>query len=321
MEVSTNVARAMVAAQGDYDAHCKRLLADRQVIARVLAGTLDEYSEVPVEVVERDLIDGEPTIDAPMGRDDPGRPLLLESEDSVGEGLVRFDVRVRVRAPGTDDGSGMPRLLELDLEPQGRTRPGYPLLCRALYYCGRMISQQGGGVVAHSDYGRLRKVVSVWVCLEPLEANRATVAAFEVRQRDLSGKGSYDRSDYDRLEVVVIGLGSGSREAGGVVGMLATLLDADMEPEKKLAVLHDEYGMMVSQSIEREVRDMGGVGQAIYDEAFEKGEDSGSLKRLVACVRGAITGFGATAEEALQKFGVPRDEWQAVIDLLQATSK
>ena len=120
-----------------------------------------------------------------------------------------------------------------------------------------------------------------------------------------------------RLEVVVIGLGSGSREAGGVVGMLATLLDADMEPEKKLAVLHDEYGMMVSQSIEREVRDMGGVGQAIYDEAFEKGEDSGSLKRLVACVRELMKYLNLTTDAARKALGVPREEWPDVMERLE----
>ncbi len=314
MEVPTNVARAVVVAQGDYDAHCKRLLADRQVIARVLVGTLGEFAGVSPGLVERELIDGEPAIDAPMERDDPGRPLLLESEDAtVGEGLVRFDVRARVRAPCTSDGEAATRLMEVDLEPQGRSRLGYPLLCRALYYCGRMLSQQGAGVVAGSDYGALRKVASIWVCLNPPEANRATVAAFEVRQRDVVGEGTYDRADYDRLEAVVIGLGPGSREAGGVVGMLATLLAKDLAPDEKLAVLHDEYGIMVSESIEREVRDMGGMGQAIYDDAFEEG----SLKRLVACVRGLMKKLNWTAEEALGTFGVPREEWPDVMERLE----
>ncbi len=94
------------------------------MIARVLAGTLDEFAGVPVELVQAELIEGEPTLDAPMGRDDPGRPLLLADEDAVvGEGLVRFDVRARARVP---DGDGEPRLMELDVEPQGRMPAGYP---------------------------------------------------------------------------------------------------------------------------------------------------------------------------------------------------
>ena len=336
MQVPTNVARAVSAAQGDYDVHCKRLLSDRQVIARVLAGALDEFASVPAELIQTELIEGEPTLDVPMGRDDPGRPLLLADEDAVvGEGLVRFDVRARVRLPGTpeanpDDPEGVePRLMELDVEPQGRVRSGYPLLCRAFYYCARMISQQGSGVVAGSDYGRLRKAVSVWVCLNPLAAKRASVTAFRVGQHDVLGGCEYDRSEYDRLEVVVIGLGPGSREAGGVVGMLATLLATDIPPEEKLAELHNKYGIMITEEIEAEVRGMGGMGQAIYEDGVrdgvkqgeKNGKAQGSLERLVACVRGAMETFGASAETELAAFGVPRDEWPAVIARLDPPAR
>ena len=315
MQVPTNVARAVVAAQGNYDEHCKRLLSDRQVIARVLTGTLDEFDGVPVELVQAELIEGEPTIDVPMGRDDPGRPLLLADEDAVvGEGLVRFDVRARVRVP-VDDGE--PRLMELDVEPQGRSYLGYPIICRAFYYCGRMISQQGAGIVAGSDYGQLRKVVSVWVCLNPHETNRATVTSVRPGLISRFGTGRYDSSDYDKLEVVVIGLGPGAREAGGVVGMLATLLAKDIPPEEKLAELHNKYGIMITENIETEVRDMGGMGQAIYED----GKAQGSLERLVVDVRGAIDAFGATAEVALAAFGVPRDEWPAVIARLDPPAR
>ena len=62
---------------------------------------------------------------------------------------------------------------------------------------------------------------------------------------------------------------------------------------------------------------MGGMGQAIYEDGVRQGEKNGkaqgSLDRLVSDVRGAIDAFGATAETALAAFGVPRDEWPAVI--------
>ena len=184
-----------------------------------------------------------------------------------------------------------------------------------------MIARQGAGVVAGSDYGQLRKVVSVWVCLDPLAANRATVTAFGVEARDVVGDGIYNRSDYDKLEVVVIGLGPGAREAGGVVGMLATLLAKDVTPEKKLEELHNKYGIMITEDIEAGVRGMGGMGQAIYEDGVRQGEARGSLERLVSDVRGAIDAFGATAETALAAFGVPREEWPAVIARLDPPAR
>ena len=332
MHASTSIARAVRAARGDYDEHCKRLLSERQVIARILLATLDEFKGTDPDVFQSDLIDREPALDMLLERDDtadPGRALLMEGEDStVGEGLVRFDIRTRVRVPDVAEDTDNPedadnpkdvavfgglRLMEIDIEPQGRIRSEYPLLCRAIYYCGRILSQQGAGVVAGSGYGLLRKAVSIWVCIEPRAQNRSTVTTFKLHPRFLFGAGSYDQRDYDKLEVVVIGLGPGSQDADGIVGLLGTLLAKDIEPEKKLSILHDKYGIIITENINREVRDMGGMGQAIYEDGVKQGEARGSFERLVSCVRGATETLGLTAETALAAFGVPREEWPAVI--------
>ena len=67
---------------------------------------------------------------------------------------------------------------------------------------------------------------------------------------------------------------------------------------------------------------MGGMGQAIYEDGVKQGEKDGeargSFERLVSCVRGATEALGVTAEAALAAFGVPRDEWPAVIDRLDS---
>ncbi len=66
---------------------------------------------------------------------------------------------------------------------------------------------------------------------------------------------------------------------------------------------------------------MGGMGQAIYDEAFEKGEDSGSLKRLVACVRELMKNLNLTTDAALKALGVPREEWPDVMERLEKPAR
>ena len=74
---------------------------------------------------------------------------------------------------------------------------------------------------------------------------------------------------------------------------------------------------------------MGGMGQAIYEDGVrdgvkqgeKNGKAQGSLERLVACVRGAMEAFGASAETELAAFGVPRDEWSAVIARLDPPAR
>ena len=43
----------------------------------------------------------------------------------------------------------------------------YPLTKRAIYYCSRMISAQHGPIFTKSEYGKIRKVYSIWICTQP----------------------------------------------------------------------------------------------------------------------------------------------------------
>ncbi|MBR3158396.1 MAG: hypothetical protein IKG69_01375 [Atopobiaceae bacterium] len=68
-----------------------------------------------------------------------------------------------------------------------------------------------------------------------------------------------------------------------------------------------------AENIETEVRGMGGMGQAIYEDGVKQGEAQGSFETLVVCVQRGMGAFGASPETLLAAFGVPRDEWPAVI--------
>lgn len=51
--------------------------------------------------------------------------------------------------------------VHINLEAQNDFNPGYPLLKRAVYYCGRMISSQYGTVFVKSHYEKIQKI---WEC-------------------------------------------------------------------------------------------------------------------------------------------------------------
>lgn len=264
----TSLARAVRSARGAYDASCKRLLLERQVIARVLAGAVSGFEGVDPAEAARDLVVGEPTLGEPLGRDapaDPGPALALSTEDGTeAEGQGRFDVRARAIDPSTGE------LVELDLEAQGTSRLGYPLLRRAMYYCGRMLSQQGASVVARSRYGALRRVVTVWVVADPPAHARCTLWRAAMAGEPLVGAPAWDERDYARAEVVAACLGAGAREAGGLLGMLDALLGPGLAAEERLALLAGKYGMMVTEPIEEGVRDVCTMGEALVMRTTER---------------------------------------------------
>ena len=205
---------------------------------------------------------------------DPGPALLLESEETtMFEGTVRFDVRLRVRVPSSG------AMIEVDLEPQDDFHPGYPLVYRAFFYVARMLSRQGATVVPHSDYGALRKVVSIWVCTSPPKGKSGKVLRYRQCYRydpdDPKEAGAYKPSVHERSEIVFVYLGPKARGKPGVVGMLDALLAKDLSADEKLAMLGNKYGMLLQEPIEREVRKMEDYWTKLYKRGVADGERIG----------------------------------------------
>ena len=312
---STSLADGIRAAESAFDAVCKRLLGERQVVSRILVDTVSGFEGADPDVVAHDCVASDPSYGVPLSRDvpigpnvtqgapqsmpqgsppshdvntaghgapyaddvpdekdaphardrptghvappsrgaltDPGPAARLDTDDAtVTEGLAIFDVRTRAVVPGTM------RVVELDLEGQGKASPGYPLLRRAMFYCGRMLSRQGADVVAHSAYGALRRVVSVWVVFNPSKDLAGTVLRARMDTELLVGEPAWDVSDVDCVEIAIMCVGGDSRERGGALGMLDVLFAQDLDPEEKLTILADEYGMMMTEQIEEGVQDM-----------------------------------------------------------------
>lgn len=247
--INGSLARA-VAAQSTYDAACKRVLSERQILACILHEYLDEFGKVDPRVIAEKYIEGEPAIGLePVGRDSRAR--LLASEDAaISEGTVVFDIRLQATVPGTREKVR----IEIDVEAQNSFSPRYPLLSRAVYYCGRLLSMQGGGEVAGSRYDRVRKVYSIWVCAHPGPGFEGTVSRFRLEQSDIKGEPVYGRDQYDLLEVIMICLDEGSRHGvGDAVEMLGTLFDAHLTADEKIAALGDKFGIIVDEHFEGEV--------------------------------------------------------------------
>lgn len=314
----TSIAKGLRSVAGDYDAACKRLLAERQVLSRILKGCLDEFSEADLGSIERDCLVGAVRIGTdPVDRDEvAGRVLGLAGEDAtVAEGTVTFDVRFDALVPGAEE-EGDHVHVEVNVEAQSKFKPGYPLLKRALYYCGRLISMQGAEVVSKSRYGRLRKVVSVWVCTHPDERHTGTATSFRIEPRHLAGNGEYPRADYDLLEVVMLCLNSGDPgSSGGVLGMLEVLLATGLGAGKKIAVLRDGYGMIMTDEMSEGVDEMCNLSEGVLEEGREQGRKEGReqgrkeerkrfLEAAVSLVRDGLLG----SREAAERFGFSEDD-------------
>ena len=109
----------------------------------------------------------------------------MNTEDvSLLEGTVRYDIRFLVSLSKEKAQIG----LIVNVEAQNRFDPGYPLLKRGIYYCCRMISSQYGTEFTGADYGKLKKVYSIWLCTDPTVRFRNTINRYFVAENHMVGK-------------------------------------------------------------------------------------------------------------------------------------
>lgn len=125
-----------------------------------------------------------------------------------------YDVRFDAIAPKSADSTEQEEVIRLiiNVEAQTKFKPGYPLTKRAIYYCSRMISVQHGPIFTKSEYGKIRKVYSIWICTQPSDGFENTLTRYSIKPEQLIGEAQEETENYDLKSVVMICLGKPGTE-------------------------------------------------------------------------------------------------------------
>lgn len=312
----TNLAQAVEAANdfSSYDTNIKLLLADKQILARILKYAVQEFKEMAVSDIMSSIGDdidiGTKPLDA--GLSNLGRINLSNTEDNVpGEGKIFFDIRF----------SAYHREMEMkflvNVEAQRSTTPsklGYHLENRIIFYLARMISAQKQTEFFHSDFDSIKKVRSIWICMdngedgdsiEEINLDRNTVFGNKVSTHNI-----------DLMKGIIINVRSGNYTKDSqntLISMLEKLLSQTSVDEKK-RILTEKYGMIITTELEGRLQTMCNLSENIKALGIEEGIKKGVTKeRLNAIERMINAGF---AKEQIILCGYTEEEFTKAESLL-----
>ena len=226
-----------------------------------------------------------------------------QNEDStLKEGTVIFDIRFEAINPKiTEEVITM----LVNTESQGDFFPGYPLTKRAVYYCGRMLSAQYGTVFTNSHYEKVKRVISLWVCLNPPDYRKNTLNMYSLCEKQLVGNFKEKKDNYDLITVGMICLGDTEDDnCTGLIKMLSILLSAEMEVGDKKRRLHDEFDLAMTKEMEKEMISMCDYGQMVARKNLEKGVVEG----LVSAIKKMIANADMTPEQAMNVLDIPENK-------------
>lgn len=266
------------------DRACKKVLALKEIASRILKGVAYEYRDCTIDEVIRYISDIEIS-DTPVDVD--VLPPVVHTDNSedttASEGARFFDIRFTAKAPGRN---GQTIELIINIEAQKNYDPGYSLLKRGIYYCSRLISSQYGQVFSGSDYDRLRKVYSVWICTDPDEAHRNTITEYSLSPKqhygDIRFKSEEDREcerqNYDMISLVMICLDNfrnGVSSENSLIKLLSVLLSPKIEIGTKKIILQSDYDIKMTREVNEEVQGMCNISQGFIEMGIEEGREQG----------------------------------------------
>ena len=275
-----------------YDEKAKKLLGHKIILAYILVKTREEFRGMnPKEVVN--YIEGEPYIsvvpvDPGMtnvkkkgeGRDSSGKELEedtktteqvigLNTENSeINEGMIRFDIIFYVRMK-----NGLTQII-INIEAQKEEPKEYKILNRTIFYVCRMISSQKGRDFVNSEYDNMKRVYSIWICMNMKEHSLSYI---HLKEEQIIGSHKWE-GDLDLLNIIMIGIAKNlpeKEEKYELHRLLATLLSSDLEVEDKLDIIEKEYDIPLENDIRKDVKEMCNLSQGIREEAFEEGQEYG----------------------------------------------
>jgi len=319
-----------------YDAACKRVLSEKAILARIIKACLTEYQDCHVGEIER-YIEGRPKVSAvPVLPDEDGGLISgMDTEDKlVREGTVTYDIRFRAAVPGTDEQIG----LIINVEAQNDFYPGYPLIKRGIYYCSRMISSQYGREFTGSHYEKIKKVYSIWICMNPAKSRENSITRYRLVEEHLVGAAAEPVRNYDLLSIIMLCLGGPERENyDGVLRMLDVLLSHEIGEAEKRKILQNDYDIQMTRTMNEEVSVMCNLSKGVMEKSMAKGLEQGMAKGLeqgmakgleeglekglaegtLSALKKLVKNMGMSAEQAMSVLEIREAERQKYIDLLE----
>ena len=268
---------ALAATKSQYDACCKRILANKIILAWILKYVTDEFADMSVDEIKKCI---GPDVQISEVSVLPGRTNMQEQEKIIGEaqedavpgeGELSYDIRFSVYY-----GEQKHRIkLIINVEAQKEFNPGYAIVTRGIFYGARMISAQKGTEFTGRDYDNIRKVYSIWICMNAPDYIGNAISEYSISKKDRLPGIPDEKKAYDKLTVVMVCLNAKADKGNRLTRMLGVLLSPRMKVTDKITRLENEYEIPMENDMGEEMNEMCNLSDYVEELGIQKGIEQG----------------------------------------------
>ena len=303
-----------------YDEQCKKVLGDKNVLSWILQRTVREYAGMNREEIMK-CIEGEPEIGSRRvnpGETNASQITGMANEDKVNEeGTIFYDIRFFAWIPKSREKI---RLI-INVEAQKKYHTGYSLTTRGVFYGARMISAQLGTEFEIPEYDKIKKVYSIWICMNAPQYIGNAISEYKLEKTDLIPGIPDRRKEYDKLSVVMVCLNTKKETEDQFLGMLQTLFNTELAEKEKKERLEQEYEIQMENGFGKELSLMCNLSDTVeergiqkgiekgIEQGMEKGIEKGKLEMLFSLVRDHVL----SSADAAKRVGMSEAEFVSLM--------
>ena len=140
-----------------------------------------------------------------------------------------------------------------------------------------MISAQFGAEFKDSHYEDIKKVIYIWICPDTANYRQDSIIEMSIKPSTIYGDFEVKDEDADVLRLIVIGLTDDESE-NPIIRLLSVYLSADKTPEDKKSILEKEFGIKMTEEMEKEVKKMYAMSEALKERTAQHTEQAVKTK-------------------------------------------
>ena len=333
-----NILSADLRAAGDkarYDAACKNVLSAKIILAWILKYCVEEFKDYEVNDIVN-CIEGEPQVSSvgvmPNTTNTEKINGIANEDSSINEGTVFYDIIFTVVLPTKERME-----LIINVEAQNDMNPGYPIKVRMVYYGCRLISSQYGREFENAEYGKLKKIYTIWICAAPPKYLQNRIIGYSIQPYEIVGDKNDGSNAQDIMRFITVYLGEEDGDKNGLLRLLEVLLDAKKDHAEKKRILEDEYNIEMTSKFDEEVMEMCNLSDGVWTKGYNEGEAKGmaqgiaqgmaqgiaqgiaqgKIQERLDMIRNLMRSLGLSADKAMETLCIPKTEWDRYRPSLQ----
>ncbi len=305
-----NTIEAVDSAKIRYDKNVKEILADIQVLARIVKHTVAEARKLSISEIMSCIDRGSIRIGAvPMepGLTNAERIDSYQMEDSIpNEGYVTYDIRFMMAVAW----AALEIIINIEAQKTSDFKKlGYHIENRIVFYLARLISSQKGINFVKSEYDKIKKVYSIWICMDAAD-DEDSISSISLKSECLFGK-QCDFAELDKMCGMVIRIRNNENAAESRNRLIAMLEDvlSTQDGESKKRKLEEKYDMKITTELEGRLDSMCNLSEVVEERGVEKG-----IRGLVDILKEMGTSKEVIVDKIMEKFSLTEEQARKFVE-------